>query len=187
LTSTAIEFPVEGLSDGVVRLRLPADADIPALVEACQDPAVQRFTTVPDSYGPEDARRFHGMGTAGLADGTVVHVVTVDAETDALLGNAGIRRHHTDLGRWDVGYLVAPWARGRGIALRAVGLLCRFGFGELGAERIEICAEPENTASLRVAEKAGFVREGLLREYQVVKGVRRDMVMFSLLRTDATL
>jgi RimJ/RimL family protein N-acetyltransferase len=187
LSGTPIEFPIEGLSDGVVRLRLLADADIPALVEACRDPAVQRFTTVPDPYGPEDARSFHAKAMAGMHDGIALHVVTVDATTDELLGNAGIRRHHTDVGRWDIGYLVAPWARRRGVATRAVKLLCAFGFAELGAERIEICAEPENTASLRVAERAGFQREGVLREYQVVKGVRRDMVMFSLLRGDATL
>ena len=181
MSGASIEFPVEGLSDGVVRLRLAAEKDIPALVEACQDPAVQRFTTVPHPYGPDDARSFHETAAAGLGDGTALHVVTVDSDTDELLGNAGIRRHHTDAGRWDIGYLVAPWARGRGVATRAVELLCRFGFAELGAERIEICAEPSNEASMRVAERAGFTREGLLRRYQAVKGVRRDMVMYSLL------
>jgi RimJ/RimL family protein N-acetyltransferase len=181
LSSSPIDFPVEGLTDGTVRLRLPADADVPALVEACQDPAVQRFTTVPHPYGPDDAQHFQAMSGTGLSEGIALHVVTADADTDELLGNAGIRRHRTDVGRWDVGYLVAPRARGRGVATRSVMLLSRFAFADLGAERIEICAEPENEASLRVAERAGFTREGLLRAYQVVKGVRRDMIMYSLL------
>ncbi len=66
---------------------------------------------------------------------------------------------------------------------RAARLLCRFAFDELGAERIEICAEPENRAVAgRRPRAAGFKREGVLRDYQPIKGARRDMVMHSLLR-----
>jgi RimJ/RimL family protein N-acetyltransferase len=187
LTIAPIEFPVEGLSDGVIRLRLPADQDIPAIVRACRDPAIQRYTTVPEPYGEAEARGHIDRAAAGVAEGLSLNVATVDAETGEWLGNAGIRRHSSDAGRWSIGYLVAPWARGRGLAERSVRLLCRFGFDELGAERIEITAEPENEASLRVAQKAGFQREGLLHAYLVVKGVRRDAVMFALLRTDARL
>lgn len=187
MTAAPIEFPVEGLTDGVIRLRLPADQDVPAIVKACQDPAIQRYTTVPDSYGEEEARSHIGRAAAGVAEGVSLMVATVDADTGEWLGNAGIRRHGTDHGRWAIGYLVAPWARGHGLAERSVRLLCRFGFDELGAERIEITAEPENEASLRVAERAGFQREGLLHGYLVVKGVRRDAIMFALLRSDATL
>jgi RimJ/RimL family protein N-acetyltransferase len=181
MTAAPIEFPVEGLSDGVIRLRLPADADVPALVEACRDPAVRRYTTVPDPYGPESAREFLRLSEAGLDDGVALYVVAVDAETGEVFGNAGLRRHHSDRGLWDIGYLVAPKARGRGVATRAVRLLSAFAFAELGAERIEICAEPENEPSLRVAAAAGFTREGVLRRYRAVRGVRRDMVMQSLL------
>ena len=187
MTAVPIEFPVEGLTDGVVRLRLPADQDVPAIAEACQDPAIQRYTTVPEPYGRDEARSHIARAAALAADGVALNVATVDAESGEWLGNAGIRRHATDVGRWSIGYLVAPWARGRGLAERSVRLLCRFGFDELGAERIEITAEPENEPSLRVAERAGFQREGLLHAYLVVKGVRRDAVMFSLLRSDATL
>jgi ribosomal-protein-alanine N-acetyltransferase len=182
--SAGIEFPVEGLTDELVRLRLPADADVPALVEICQDAAVQRYTTVPADYGPDQAKDFIRNAANGIADGVSLLVMTTDAATGELLGNAGIRRHHIDFGRWDIGYLVAAEARGRGVATRAVNLLSRFAFAELEAERIEICAEPENRASLRVAERAGFTREGVLRDYHLVKGARRDMVMFSLLRRD---
>jgi RimJ/RimL family protein N-acetyltransferase len=187
LTRTTIELPVEGLTDGVIRLRSPADQDVPAIVEACGDPAVQRYTTVPEPYGSDDARSFIALAGSGVCDGVALNTAIVDAESGEWLGNAGIRRHATDAGRWSIGYLVAPWARGRGLAVRSVHLLCRFGFDELGAERIEITAEPENEPSLRVAERAGFQREGLLHGYLVVKGVRRDAIMFALLRADATL
>ena len=177
-----IEFPAEGLTDGEVRVRLVADADVPAIVRACRDPEVQRFTTVPSPYGDGDARDWSRRNGETLASGTAVGAVVADARSDAFLGTVGIRRHPTDPGRWDIGYLVAPEARGRGVATRAVRLIARFGFEELGAKRIEITMEPANPASRRVAERAGFRREGLLRDYQEVKGVRRDMLMYSLLR-----
>jgi RimJ/RimL family protein N-acetyltransferase len=176
-----IRFPVEGLSDGVVLLRLPAEADVPALVEACQDPAVRRYTTVPSPYRPEHAREFMRMSEGGAAGGLEIHLVTVDAESGEVLGTIGTRRHGSDAGCWDIGYLLAPAARGRGAATRAVLLLARFAFDSLGAERIEIIVEPGNEASLRVAERAGFSREGVLRRYRPVRDVRRDMVMYSLL------
>jgi RimJ/RimL family protein N-acetyltransferase len=182
LSSRPIELPVEGLSDGRIRIRLVADVDIPAIVEACRDPAIQQFTTVPTPYGEADARTFWRRSVESAAAGRGLEAVVVDADSGEFLGTVGIRRHAVDVGRWDVGYLVAPWARRRGVATRAARLISRFAFEELGAERIEICAEPANEASQRVAERAGFTREGILRDYQMIKGVRRDMVMHSLLR-----
>jgi RimJ/RimL family protein N-acetyltransferase len=186
LTERPIELPVEGLTDGEVRIRLAADSDVPAIVEACQDDAIQRYTSVPWPYGAADARSFQRRSSDAAARGHGLEAVVAGAEAGEFLGTVGVRRHAVDPGRWDVGYLVAPWVRRRGVATRATRLLCRFAFEELGAERIEICAEPENQASQAVALAAGFTREGVLRDYQPIKGVRRDMVMHSLLRGELT-
>jgi RimJ/RimL family protein N-acetyltransferase len=75
-------------------------------------------------------------------------------------------------------------ARGRGVASRAVALLARFAFDQLGAARVQLLTESDNVASQRVAEKAGFTREGTLRSFLDFKGRRRDAVMFSLLPGD---
>ena len=83
--------------------------------------------------------------------------------------------------RGELGYLVFAPARGRAVATRAVRLLARFGFERLGLGRIEILAATANPASQRVAEKAGFTREGVLRSYMQSGGERLDMVSFSLL------
>jgi RimJ/RimL family protein N-acetyltransferase len=182
LSDSPIELPVEGLSDGRITIRLMADSDVPAIVEACQDEAIQAYTSVPENYTEQDARDFGARSADSAARGLGFEAVVVDAQSGAYLGNAGIRRHATDAGRWNMGYLVAPRARGSGVATRAARLLSRFAFDELGAERIEICAEPANEASQRVADGAGFTREGVLRSHQEIKGTRRDMVMFSLIR-----
>jgi RimJ/RimL family protein N-acetyltransferase len=72
-------------------------------------------------------------------------------------------------------------ARGHGHATRAVGIICRWGFRELGLERIELLAAGVNAASQQVAQRAGFTREALLRAYSRGPDGREDMVCFGLL------
>ena len=87
-------------------------------------------------------------------------------------------------GACDIGYWLAREARGRGVMTRAVRLLSAWAFGELLVDRIEIIVDPRNASSRAVAERAGFRFEGVLRSYVVIKDRRRDMAMYSLLRTD---
>ena len=77
----------------------------------------------------------------------------------------------------------APY-REKGLAARAVRLLVRFAFDELGLERVEAHVNPLNRASLRVAHRAGLRREGLLRGNTVLEGERHDSVVLGRLRED---
>jgi RimJ/RimL family protein N-acetyltransferase len=178
--SGGIAFPATGLTDGVVTLRPPADADIPALVEACSDPAIQRYTLVPAGYDEADAREYIERSERGRAGGTDLHLLVLDAGGGSLLGSVGI--HGLDSRRcgW-VGYWVAAHARGRGVATRALRLLCGWAFKQLDVARIEAQVEPENEGSQRVVERLGFEREGLLRSYMELAGARRDLLSYSLL------
>jgi RimJ/RimL family protein N-acetyltransferase len=75
--------------------------------------------------------------------------------------------------------------RGRGVCTRALRLLAGWAFQELDLRRLELVTDPDNLASQRVAEKAGFRREGVLRAYLIDRdGSFRDAVMFSLLPGD---
>jgi RimJ/RimL family protein N-acetyltransferase len=88
-------------------------------------------------------------------------------------------------GRGEVGYWLGGRARGRGHATRAVRLICTWGFETLGLERIELQAAVDNPASQRVAERAGFTREAVLRSrWATFGGERHDMVCFGLLADD---
>jgi RimJ/RimL family protein N-acetyltransferase len=181
LSPRPIEFPVEGLADDVVRLRLMTDADIPAIVAAVQDPLIPRFTTVPDPYGEQEARNWQRMATTGFAAGTDLATLIVGAEDDRLLGAVGIHGLNPQTHRCSAGYWLAGSERGKGYASRGLRLLSGFAFAELGVQRIELWIEPENTPSLAVAERVGYAREGVLRSFMVVGGERRDMLMYSLL------
>jgi RimJ/RimL family protein N-acetyltransferase len=119
-----------------------------------------------------------------MRSGTDLATLIVDEADDTVLGSVGVHNIDPETGRCAAGYWVAAPARGRGVASRGLRLLCRFAFGELEVQRIELWIEPVNAASLRVAETAGFHREGLLRSFMPVGGERRDMLMYSLLRHD---
>jgi RimJ/RimL family protein N-acetyltransferase len=184
LSRGPIEFPVEGLSDGSVRLRVIAEADLPAIVAACQDPEIPRWTRVPDSYGNSDARDWLDAQRQLRDAGAELHLVVVDARDDELLGSIGLVAIDWKDRRGSIGYWIASEARGRGVATRAVRLLAAWAFDELGLGRVEIKSHPDNAASHRVAERVGFTREGMLRSHALIKGRRRDMVVFSLLPGD---
>ena len=93
----------------------------------------------------------------------------------------GLQRRDAPLERTEFGYWVASAERGRGIAPRALILLVRWVVENTVAKRLQLHADVENTASQRVAEKAGFTREGVQRGWLEVRGERRDMVSYSLL------
>jgi RimJ/RimL family protein N-acetyltransferase len=84
--------------------------------------------------------------------------------------------------RSEIGYWTAPWARGTGVATRALTLLSGWATAPagLGVRRLELYAEPGNGLSQRVAERAGFVRGDLVRGGIALRGRRRDVVRFVL-------
>jgi RimJ/RimL family protein N-acetyltransferase len=176
--------PDAGLSDGVVLLRPWRDSDVPQMVEACQDPEIPRWTAVPDPYTEADAQAWvRGDPVAGEPPGDRVSFAIADPDDTRLLAAMSIQRIFR--GRTgEIGYWTAPWARGRGVMTHAVRLLASWAFGEFELRRIELIIAVENTGSNRVAERAGFTCEGVLRQYRENKGIWRDHYMWSLLRSE---
>jgi RimJ/RimL family protein N-acetyltransferase len=153
----AVQLPDPPLTDGVVALRAYVDADVPALVEICQDPEIARWTLVPSPYAEADARAWLQRVAEGQAAGTRVTFAVIDAtDPGVLLGSAGLQAIDWDLRAADLGYMLAAPARGRGCATRAVELLAGWAFGPVGLERLELRTMPENAASVAVAARAGF-------------------------------
>jgi RimJ/RimL family protein N-acetyltransferase len=85
----------------------------------------------------------------------------------------------------ELSYWVFPPYRRRAYATRSVELACRYAFDDLAVVRMELYIEPTNSASQRVATKAGFRQEGILREHDRCHSGRSDMVLFSRLRADS--
>lgn len=178
-----IVLPAEPLVLGSTALRPWRDADLRALVAACQDREISRWTTVPWPYGEADGRAFliHRLD-AMLAGTTAPFAIVAASDHDCLLGSVSLMRLCWRHARAEVGYWLARHARGKGHATRAVGLICAWGMEALGLERLELLASTGNPASQRVAERCGFTREALLRSYMRAKDGRQEMVAFGLLR-----
>jgi len=157
-------LPTHPVTDGEVTLRPPADRDAPLLLEACQDPEIPRWTTVPSPYTEAHARAWPAEARAQAEAGTALNLLAVDAQ-DRLLGAVGLPRVDRARSVGEVGYWMAPWARGRGLCARAVRLLREHALdpGGLGLARLELLAHPDNRASRAVAERAGFTATGELR------------------------
>jgi RimJ/RimL family protein N-acetyltransferase len=164
------------LRDADLVLRPWVEQDVPALVELCNDAEIARWIqAMPTPYTEDDALAF----VRGEVLPAVDHLaITLEG---AVVGAIGIgvsdasRRGH-------IGYWIGASTRGRGVCTRALRLLSGWAFDELGLRRLELVTDPDNAASQRVAEKAGFRREGVLRSYLIGRdGGFRDAVMFSLL------
>jgi len=154
----ALALPDPPLSDGVVALRAWAPADVPALVAACQDREIPRWTLVPSPYAEADAHGYLRHMAAGWRDGARATFAVVDAAGgDAPLGSVALQAIDWDQRAADIGYWVAAPARGRGVATRAVELVAGWAFETLRLERLELRAHGDNAASHAVARRAGFV------------------------------
>jgi RimJ/RimL family protein N-acetyltransferase len=141
---------------------------------------------VPAAYGVPDARAYQLTRDAGVRAGTIAPYAIVAADDQGrLCGSISLMRFAWAQQRAEVGYWLAPAARGHGHATDAVRLICRWGFEALGLERIELLAATGNAASQHVAERAGFTREAVLRSHTGGRHGRDDMVAFSLLRRDS--
>jgi RimJ/RimL family protein N-acetyltransferase len=180
-----LPLPDPPLSDGVIALREKAEGDIPALVAAVQDPLIPRYTRVPSPYGERQAREFLVEQRRRREAGLELSLLVVDAEDDGLLGSVGATVDRENA-RAEIGYWVAKEARGRGVATAAVVLLGTWLFETLGLARLQIHTETDNVASQRVAERAGFRREGMLRSYELLEGRPIDVVMFAALPGELT-
>ena len=180
-----IVLSAEPLIDGPTALRPWRESDIDAIVAACQDPEIVRWTSVPEQYGEVDARLYllqrHESTHAGA---TAPFAIVSSEDLDQLLGSISLLRPAWEHARAEVGYWLAREARGQGHATRALRLIAAFGFESLGLERIELLAASGNPGSQRVAERGGFTREAVLRSYAQGKDGRLDMVSFSRLAGD---
>ena len=172
-------------SDGVVTLRRWRADDAADVARACTDPETARWLPVPVPYDLAAGRAYvDGQVPTQWADGTAANVAVVDAVSGELLGAIGLTLRD---GMGEVGYWTAPWARGRGVATRAAGLHAAWALDVLGLPRLELLADVDNLASQRVADRAGFVREGVARAVRPRprSQERADMVVFSRLRSAA--
>jgi RimJ/RimL family protein N-acetyltransferase len=179
-----LEPPEPPLADDAIRL-VPVEprheAGIDALLE---DEDTRRHTLVPSEPPDGFAAVWLGRYVDGWRDDSRAGFA-IEAHDGEFLGLGMFVELDHEGRQGEIGYVVGPAARGRGVATRTLRLLTDWGFSGLGLERIELRIDIVNPASERVAERVGYVREGVLRSYWFKEDIRGDLGIWSRLRTDS--
>ena len=175
--------PLTEVGDDAVVLRVLGPADHPAVTAELADPTAQRWFIGPPPRDPDASGRSRAAAAPlGWLTGPASIVAVVDRASGEVAGHLQLRGGLP--GVLELGYGVLPGFRGRGVTVRALRLFAAWAFGPGGMSRLELGADAENTASLVVAERAGFVREGVAprRLLRGLDGVAGDEIRFGLTR-----
>jgi RimJ/RimL family protein N-acetyltransferase len=166
-----------------VSLRPLAAEDLDDVGALFDDPDVLRFTRLPVPPPPGYARTWYERYEAGRVEGTreAFAALDDDGRFAGLALAVDIDREGREI---ELGYITAPAARGRGVATGMLDELTRWGFDELGALRLTLIIDVENRASSRVAERCGYVLEGVMRSSYLKDDVRIDAGLWARLPTD---
>jgi RimJ/RimL family protein N-acetyltransferase len=153
---------VPDLEDGSIRLREWIERDLSAVVAAVEDLAIARWSHLPDPFDREAVDRWWRDMPSERAAGTAVRLCIADRASDRPVGAIALQNIDLTLTRRaELGYWVAAHARGRGVAQRAIGVICDWGLGALGLMVIGAVVDRDNPASCRLLEGLGFYRRSL--------------------------
>ena len=176
------------LQAGPVRLRPYRPDDVPRMVEACRDPVTRHWLPrLPHPYTPDDARAHLEHQREQAAEGRALQWAVAAADDDRLIGEIAVFGAASGPVTSEVGYWTHPAERERGAMTAALLLAARHALlpedvGGLGRSRLVLRAAAGNTASRRVAERAGFRRTGVDRSAEALgDGTVDDLVRYDLL------
>lgn len=173
--------PIPELRGDRVRLRALAAHDADALFALHSDAQVQEFWSFPPWTDRQQAVDQIARYARERETMEFYPWVATRPDADELIGTCslfGVDRRHL---RGEIGYALRPAHWGQGLASEMLRLALDFAFDELGLNRVEADIDPLNLASCRLVERAGFQREGYLRERWRVGGGVQDTALYGLL------
>ena len=175
------------LQYGLVTLRPSAERDIDSIFNACQDPLIPAFTTVPANYTLDHAIDFVRSDPFSFSERRELRFVIDygngdDAQFAGVISlhTINIKNHAAEIGYW-----MEKSIRGKGIGTIAAKMITDYGFRSLGFRRIDGLADVENAASQKLLTSAGFQKEGILRN-KVTRDDGRQIDMALFATTDIT-
>ncbi|HEV3382316.1 MAG TPA: GNAT family N-acetyltransferase [Trebonia sp.] len=113
--------------------------------------------------------------------GSGVHLMMLERAGDRIAGSISLFHADWAVRSAEIGYGVRSDERGKGYATEALAAVTRWALSDGGIQRAWLTANTDNLASIRVAEKAGFHREGTLRRANLEDDGLHDLAVFSLL------
>lgn len=181
---SGVEQPIIEVSPSL-SLRPWSNGDAAAVMKIFQDPLIQRWHVRRADSIEEAAGWITGWQSEWPKE-SGAHWAVVDSGSDRLLGRIALKDIDRYDGTADLAYWMSASSRGRGICPKSVVALANWAFDEMAFNRLELEHSVDNSASCRVAEKAGFQTEGTRRGAARHADGWHDMHVHSLLRGDAT-
>jgi RimJ/RimL family protein N-acetyltransferase len=183
ITSRALAAPSPPLADDAIRLEPLDERFIADFERLMDDPDVVRNTRVPADPPSGFAARWVGRYVKGWQDGSSAGFAVLTGD-GSFLGFVALVGLDLPARQGEIGYVVVREARGRGVAGRALGLITGWALDGLRLERVELRIDIGNAPSIRVAERIGYRREGVLRSLHFKEEIRSDVAVYSLLSGD---
>ncbi|MEW6131301.1 MAG: GNAT family protein [Acidobacteriota bacterium] len=165
-------------------LRALDERDIPALFTIFSQAEVMRYWSSPPMRELADAEALLQDIGAGFQQKTLFQWGVALTSTHQVIGTCTLFHLDSKNRRAEIGYALAREQWGKGIMQEALTALVDFAFNSLDLHRIEADVDPRNHKSLRLLERLGFIKEGLLRERWLVGGEVQDSMMLGLLRRE---
>jgi RimJ/RimL family protein N-acetyltransferase len=170
--------------DGVVLRRLRVE-DAEAYVAAFgADPDLGRRLGMEEDPKEAPIRERAARMPELARSGSLVEFAVAERAGGAFLGSMMLHSFDGKHRRCEVGFWLEPGARGRGIGSRAVALAVSWAFTDLDLLRVEMTTTPDNAEVFAVARRLGFTQEGVLRQRNIERGRRVDVVWFGVLREE---
>lgn len=179
LTFNFTPFPT--LHTARLTLRPLRRADAPALFAMRSDPQVMQYIPRPLATSVTDSEEFIALVNEGVSRNELLNWGMALRASDELIGTIGFYRLQPENHRAEIGYLLHPAHQGQGLMQEAVAAALAYGFDVLRLHSVEGVIGPQNEASARVLQRAGFVQEGLFRENGYWEGKFIDAAYYALL------
>lgn len=178
--------PLPELTTARVRLRAPTLEDAPALFALYGNPEIMRYVGHPPAVDVDEIRGKLTRDLAAIHRGEAARwVLTLHGEQHAS-GYVGLFHWSQNDRRAELGYVLARNLWGKALMKEVLPEVVRFGFKRMGLHRIDALVDTENLASIRVLERLGFQREGVMRESTYTNGRFSDTAVFGLLEHEAS-
>lgn len=178
-------WPADRPAHGRISLRAVEGRDIPMARELSTDPYVPQAGSLPGNATEQEAGAWVERQRRRHSEGAGFSFTIARRSGDVAIGHCGLWLKELGEGRATAGYAITPSMRNQGYASEALTALTEFAWTVFGLHRIVLFIEPWNSASLRTAERVGYLREGVLDSHQMIGGESRDVILYAAIRPNA--
>ena len=175
-------MPTFDIGDFIIREQ--RDQDVESFFNYYTNKEVNKYILCTIPRDIEEAKHdfYYWKNTFIRGDGAYFAIARKD--NDVMIGSIGLTSFNSYHKRIEISYDLAEEYWGKGIMTKSLRKICDYGFYEFKVNRIEANVVPENSKSLNLLIKNGFVREGYLRQHRLHNGEFKDVILLSLLRCD---